>query len=151
MQKHNLNNINIIEIGGGYGGLSFYLHNISRLFKIKINSYTIFDLPDISKLQKVYLEALNSTQNMNFYQINNYKNLKPNSFLISNYAFSEIAMNLQKEYTKKILNPYVSYGFLVWNFIPIYDFIEDKIISSELEYPDTSGNVLNYYLTFIPK
>jgi hypothetical protein len=36
MQKHNLNNIDIIEIGGGYGGLSFYLHHMSRLFNITI-------------------------------------------------------------------------------------------------------------------
>jgi hypothetical protein len=151
MKKHNLNNIDIIEIGGGYGGLSFYIHNISRLFNIKINSYTIFDLPNISKLQKVYLEALKADNNMNFYQINNYKDLKPNSFLIANYSFSEISMDLQKEYTKKILNPYVSYGFLVWNFIQIYDFIENKIISSELEYPDTSHLKTNYYVTFVPK
>ena len=151
MKKHNLNNIDIIEIGGGYGGLSFYLHNISHLFNIKINSYTIFDLLNVSKLQKIYLEALNSTQNMNFYQIDNYKDLKKNSFLIANYSFSEISMDLQKEYTKKILNPYVSYGFLVWNFIPIYDFIENKIISTELEYPDTSGTKTNYYITFVPK
>jgi hypothetical protein len=60
-------------------------------------------------------------------------------------------MDLQKEYTKKILNPYVSYGFLVWNFIQIYDFIENKIISSELEYPDTSHLKTNYYVTFVPK
>ena len=151
MQKHNLNNIDIIEIGGGYGGLSFYLHHMSLLFNITIKSYTIFDLPDISKLQKVYLEALNADNDMNFYQIDNYKDLKPNSFLIANYSYSEIAMHLQKEYTKKILNPYVSYGFLVWNFIPIYDFIDNKIISSELEVPDTSGNATNYYITFIPK
>jgi hypothetical protein len=151
MKKHNLNNIDIIEIGGGYGGLSFFLHHISPIFNIKINSYTIFDLLNVSKLQKVYLEALNSAQNMNFYQINNYKELKPNSFLIANYSYSEIAMNLQKEYTEKILNPYVSYGFLVWNFIPIYDFIDNKIISSELEVPDTSGHKTNYYITFIPK
>ena len=151
MKKNNLNYIDIIEIGGGYGGLSFYIHNISRLFNIKINSYTIFDLLNVSKLQKVYLKALNSTKNMNFYQIDNYKDLKPNSFLIANYSYSEISMDLRKEYTEKILNPYISYGFMVWNFIPIYDFIDNKIISNELEYPDTSGDATNYYLTFVPK
>jgi len=151
MKKNNLKYIDIIEIGGGYGGLSFYLHNISRLFNIKIKSYCIFDLPNVSLLQKSYLKALNASNNMNFYQIDNYKDLKPNSFLISNYAFSEISMVLQKEYTLKILNPYVSYGFLIWNIIPIYDFIDNKIISHELEYPDTSRNKTNYYVTFVPK
>jgi len=151
MKKHKLNNIDIIEIGGGYGGLAFFIIKMSQLFNIKINSYTIFDLPDASKLQKVYLEALHLTNNMNFYQVNNFNNLKENSFLISNYALTELSMILQKEYKDKILNPYVSYGFLVWSFIPIYDFIDNKIISSELEVPDTSNNNTNHYVTFVPK
>ena len=151
MKKNNLKFVDIIEIGGGYGGLSFYINNISRLFNIKIKSYCIFDLPNISLLQKSYLKALNASTNMNFYQINNYKNLQKNSFLISNYAFSEIQSKLQYEYTQKILNKYIAYGFLVWNFIPIYEFINNKIIVSEIEYPDTSGDKHNFYVTCIPK
>jgi len=151
MSNQKLNNIDIIEIGGGYGGLSFFIHKMAHIFKINILSYTIFDLPEISLLQKSYLNALNMAKNMNFYNINYYKKLKTNSFLISNYAYSEISMTLQKEYTEKILNPYVSYGFLVWNFIKLYDFIENKTILSSLEIPDTSGNHTNYYVTFFPK
>jgi len=151
MFNQKLNNINIIEIGGGYGGLSFFIHKIAPIFKIKILSYTIFDLPEISLLQKSYLNALKMSKNMNFYNINSYKNLKKNSFLISNYAYSEISMALQKKYTEKILNPYVSYGFLIWNFIKLYDFIENKKILHRLEVPDTSGNHTNYYVTFFPK
>ena len=153
MEKQKLNTIDIIEIGGGYGGLAFFIIKLAELFNITIKSYTIFDLLDVSKLQKAYLEALNvnNISTMNFYQLDHFQNLKKNSFLISNYAFSEISMELQKKYTEQILNPYVSYGFLIWNYIPIYNFIENKIISSEIEYPDTSGNNTNYYITFIPK
>ena len=50
-QKLNLNDINIIEIGGGYGGLAFYLINICKKFNININSYTIFDIPEANTLQ----------------------------------------------------------------------------------------------------
>ena len=157
MQKHKLKSIDIIEIGGGYGGLSFFLQNISKIFNINIISYTIFDLPNISKLQSIYLKTLNSDKNMNFYQIDNYKNLKKNSFLIANYSYSEISLDLQKEYTDKILNPYVSHGFLVWNFIPLYNFIDNKHIVSEIEYPDTSKRYPdsisinpNNYVTFEP-
>jgi hypothetical protein len=151
MTNHKLNNIDIIEIGGGYGGLSLFMHKISPLFKINITSYTIIDLPEISLLQKTYLDALDMSKNMHFYNINNYKNLKENSFLISNYAYSEIAIELQQEYTEKILNPYISYGFLVWNYIEIYDFIKSKIILKEYEEPDTSHNNTNYYVTILPK
>ena len=91
------------------------------------------------------------SKNMHFYNINNYNNLKKNSFLISNYAYSEISIELQQEYTEKILNPYISYGFLVWNYIEIYDFIKDKIILKEYEEPDTSHNNTNYYITILPK
>ena len=151
MSNHKLNTIDIIEIGGGYGGLSLFIHKISALFKINITSYTIIDLPEISLLQKTYLDALNMTKNMHFYNINNYKNLKKNSFLISNYAYSELAIELQQEYTEKILNPYISYGFLVWNYIELYDFIKSKIILKEYEEPDTSNNNTNYYVTILPK
>ena len=151
MSNHKLNNLDIIEIGGGYGGLSLFMHKISHLFKINIISYTIIDLPEISLLQKTYLDALDMTKNMHFYNINNYKNLKENSFLISNYAYSEISIELQQEYTEKILNPYVSYGFLVWNYIELYDFIKSKIILKEYEEPDTSHNNTNYYVTILPK
>lgn len=151
MTNHKINNIDIIEIGGGYGGLSFFMHKIAPLFKINITSYTIIDLPEISLLQKNYLDALDMSKNMHFYNINNYNNLKKNSFLISNYAYSEISIELQQEYTEKILNPYISYGFLVWNYIEIYDFIKDKIILKEYEEPDTSHNNTNYYITILPK
>ena len=151
MSNHKLNNLDIIEIGGGYGGLSLFMHKISPLFKINITSYTIIDLPEISLLQKTYLDALDMSKNMHFYNINNYKNLKENSFLISNYAYSEISIELQQEYTEKILNPYISYGFLVWNYIEIYDFIKSKIILKEYEEPDTSHNNTNYYVTILPK
>ena len=152
IKNNNLNQLDIIEIGGGYGGLALFMIRISKLFNVSINSYTIFDIPEVMALQKKYLDTLN-VRNVYFCNLssNNFKILKKNSFLISNYAFSEISMDLQKEYTEKVLNPYVSYGYVIWNYIPIYNFIEDKIISKVLEVPDTSDSNTNYYLTFVPK
>ena len=59
MKKLNQSTYNIVEIGGGYGGLSFYLHNLSKLFSIEIKTYTIFDLDIITRLQKEYLKQFN--------------------------------------------------------------------------------------------
>jgi hypothetical protein len=67
------------------------------------------------------------------------------------FGYSEIAIELQQEYTEKILNPYISYGFLVWNYIEIYDFIKSKIILKEYEEPDTSHNNTNFYVTILPR
>jgi hypothetical protein len=148
MNKCKLNNIDIIEIGGGYGGLCFFMIKLAQLFNITINTYTIFDLKNPSMLQNKYLENLNiNLNNINCVQINNFKNINKNSFLISNYAYSEISLDLQKEYTEKILNPYVSYGFLTWNFIEVYKFINNKIITYRKEVP-SSGN--NFYVYFKP-
>jgi putative sugar O-methyltransferase len=130
MQDCMLNNIDIIEIGGGYGGLCFYIHKMSHLFNIKINSYTIFDLKMPLILQKKYLDNLD-IQNINYSEMDDITNLKKNSFLISNYAFSEISYELQKKYTNNVLNPYVSHGLLVWNWIDVYPFIENKDINVE--------------------
>lgn len=151
----NLNNIDIIEIGGGYGGLCFFINKLSPLFKITINNYTIFDLEPVKILQKKYLENLNIT-NLNFEDINNIKNLKTNSFLISNYAFSEIKIEYRKEYSKKVLNPYTSYGFITWNYNQYlnkyeteYNFNDEKFIDNKSikiinAYPENE----NYYVFY---
>ncbi len=148
MEKNSLNNIDVVEIGGGYGGLCLFLHKLSDLFNIKIKSYTIFDLFEPMLLQKKYLELHNIEINV----INLFDNftLNNNSFLISNYAFSEISTDLQKIYTQKVLNPYILHGFLVWNFIPFYNFIDNKSITCEKEYPFTGNyrNPFNLYVYF---
>jgi hypothetical protein len=143
-----LNNMNIIEIGGGYGGLAFFMKRMAPLFGVKITSYTIFDLPDACELQKRYLlEHGMDVQIGNLNDMNS-MTLSKNSFLISNYAFSEIEMDLQNRYTTEVLNPYTSHGFLAWNMIPVYEFVKDKIISFQREVPLTGR--YNYFVTYRP-
>lgn len=141
----NLNNIDIIEIGGGYGGLCFFIFKLSHLFNIQIKSYSIFDLKEPLLLQEKYLENIN-IKNVNFMTLDNLQNINQNSFLISNYAYSEISLDLQNKYTEKLLNPFVSHGFLTWNFIELYPFIENKTITKEIEYPLTGNG--NLYIRF---
>lgn len=147
MKKHKLNNIDIIEIGGGYGGLCFFIYNIAPLYEININSYTIFDLLEPSLLQKKYLNALN-IKKVNCYQIDNFENLKNDSILISNYALTELSQKQQTEYINKIINPYTTFGFITWNGCPVYNFVKNSIITKEEEYPLTSRN--NYYVRYYP-
>ena len=147
MKKYKLNNIDIIEIGGGYGGLCFFIHNIAPLYEININSYSIFDLLEPSLLQKKYLNLLN-VPDVNCCQLDNFDNIKNDSILISNYAFSEISKELQIKYIDKIINPYTKFGFLTWNSIPVYNFVKNSVIEKEEEYPQTGGN--NYYVRYYP-
>jgi hypothetical protein len=142
MKDNMLNDIDIIEIGGGYGGLCFFLYNLSSIFNININSYSLFDLPYPLLLQEKYLKKLN-INTANFVDFNNIQNLKKNSFLISNYAFSELTMKLQILYTNNVLNPYTSFGFLVWNNKHLYRFIDDKYVTIEPEFPTTNLNLDN--------
>lgn len=147
IKKCNLSDVDVVEIGGGYGGLCFYIFHISSLFGIKINSYSIFDLKAPMKLQKKYLECLN-IDNVNFVDIQNVKGIQTNSFLISNYAFSEISSDFRNAYTKSVINPFISHGFLAWNCIDVYKFVDGKHITMEEEYPLTCKK--NKYVRFSP-
>lgn len=147
MKKYKLNNIDIIEIGGGYGGLCFFIHNIAPLYEININSYTIFDLLEPSLLQKKYLNLLN-IPDVNCCQLDNFDNIKNDSILISNYAFSEITKEVQMKYIDKIINPYTKFGFLAWNCTGVYNFVKNSVIEKEEEYPKTDPS--NYYVRYYP-
>uniref|UniRef100_A0A6C0HYK5 Sugar O-methyltransferase n=1 Tax=viral metagenome TaxID=1070528 RepID=A0A6C0HYK5_9ZZZZ len=116
-----LNNIDFVEIGGGYGGLCFFINKLAGIFNINIKSYTIFDLLYPSLLTKKYLLNL-GIENTNHYQLNNFQNISKNSFLISSYAFSELPENIRIEYQEKIINPYTIHGFIAWNGVSVYNF-----------------------------
>ena len=110
-----LNNVNVIEIGGGYGGLSFYIRNLSYIYNISINSYTIYDLEDVSKFQIRNQTELNN--NIITKNLPDNINLKNQSFLISIYALSELIPSLIDDYNNLVL-PFIKNGYLIWNCIP---------------------------------
>lgn len=141
----NLPSIDIVEIGGGYGGLSLAIHHFSEKYGIKINSYTIIDLPSITKLQDMYLNSVAPSLKVNFVDATSFGEgiTKQNNFLVSNYCFSEISGDFQKKYIDTLF-PKVSHGFMAWNMIPTYYFgFEFK---EELEYPKTGD--YNRYVYF---
>jgi hypothetical protein len=147
IKNKSLNNIDFIEIGGGYGGLCLYVYKMSKIFNISINSYTIYDLKEPCLLQKKYLLLHNININIE-YSIENTNNIKKNSFLISNYAFSEISNDLQKKYIENVIDPFCENGFLVWNHIDFYEFVKNKKYIVENEYPGTGYFTGNYYVYF---
>lgn len=142
MKDNNINHANVIEIGGGYGGLCFYIHNLCQLFEISIDSYKIYDMPDVLELTEKYLRALDIEINK--------EEPKKDSFLISNYAFSELSEEIRKTYSDQVIKPFVSFGFMAWNFIDIYeDFCNCDI---EIRSSTANGGVpSNKFLYLTPK
>jgi len=145
MSSLNLSSIDIVEIGGGYGGLCLAIHHFSKKYNSSINSYSIVDLHTISNLQKLYLSQLIQSLNINYIDASTFGSsiLSQNMFLVSNYCFSEISKEYQAKYIE-VLFPKVSHGFMVWNMIPTYDF-GFKFIE-ENEYPNTGE--FNKYIKF---
>lgn len=140
MKKHDL-----VEVGGGYGGLCLAIHWLAPKFGIKIDSYTIIDLPSPSRLQKMYLGRVEPSLSISFVGAMTYglELEVQDAFLISNYCFSEIDADSQKKYVE-CLFPKIAHGFIAWNHIPVYDFgFQMKV---EEEVPKTGS--LNKYVYF---
>lgn len=126
----------IVEIGGGYGGLSMAIDYLSSFYGIQISSYTIIDLQEIMQLQSLYLKNINLSFPVNHVDALTFGKDIPlsSAFLISNYCFSEISSNYQKKYLEHLF-PKIEHGFIAWNYIPLYEF--RKFLRVEEERPKT--------------
>jgi len=131
-RTHSEDSYDIIELGGGYGGLCLAIYFFSKKYGIIINSYTIVDLKDPIQLQRLYLNNHQDTIEQNslkFVDSSEFgKDIIGNNFyLVSNYCFSEIDKSLQKQYITNLFGK-VIHGFMAWNNIDVYDFgFETKI------------------------
>lgn len=133
--------LNIIEIGGGYGGLCFYIKNIIK--NININ-YTIIDLPNANKIQSYYLQKQNiNVQLISCFDIDKLKEIKYD-LVISNYCLSELGENNKKEYLEKIVRNCEKH-FFIWNVLSVegLDLLSYEI---ENERPQTNRKILNKFI-----
>jgi len=123
MKSLNMTSPDVVEIGGGYGGMFLAMRFFSSYYGIVFRSYTIIDLTEPLQLQKIYLSKLGVEKEVCFENADTFGAMIPctNMFLLSNYCFSEIPMNFQEQY-RKILFPKVAHGFFAWNNIDVYDF-----------------------------
>lgn len=144
--------IKIVEIGGGYGGLCFYLKNILKDFDIE---YTIIDLPEPSRLQRMYLDkvGLNNARTVSCFDIDTLAQEKFD-LVVSNYCLSEISLENQKNYFDKIIKN-CDKKFFVWNYLTrkvrffIFksmdiDFLQKKDYVFEDERPQSGVNKFIY-------
>ena len=143
----NINNLKIVEIGAGYGGLCLALNFFKDDFNIIIEEYNIIDLDLVLKLQQKYLNNFKLDFNVNFIYANTHgKTLENNNyFLISNYCYSEIDEYNRMNYDN-FLFPKVKNGFITWNHLPIVSLPSPFIFNSEVERPLTGQ--YNKYVRF---
>jgi hypothetical protein len=111
LKKHfgTLNNMRIVEIGGGYGGQCLVL---SKIFSL--GSYTIVDLPGPLELAKKYLESHGIT-NVHYVSADEVSNMAPYDLFLSNYALTECKKEFQDEYLEKVLRAGAR-GYLTCNY-----------------------------------
>jgi SAM-dependent methyltransferase len=143
----------IIEIGCGYGGQCFIFSQFFKNCK-----YYLVDLPQVQKLIDKYLNKL-KVQN---YQLVSMDDLKHNNesydLVISNYAYSELDIQLQDYYYDNIIK-HSDNGYFTLNFISnLFDiksyrkehlttkFAKDKTINIIEEEPKTfNNNIILYF------
>jgi hypothetical protein len=103
-----LQGMNIVEIGVGYGG---QCKIINDLFKFK--SYTLVDLPIVQQLAVKCLDK-HKVKNVTIWQSG--VNLKLYDLCISNYAFTEIDRKYQEIYKSQIIDR-SDRGYITCNFL----------------------------------
>lgn len=100
----------VAEIGIGYAGecrvLTSYLSGIE--------SYSLFDLPEVLGLAKKYLSKFGSTDRIRFVDGTNIDVDEEYDFVISNYAFSELIRDVQDIYLNKVILKSRA-GYMTWN------------------------------------
>jgi hypothetical protein len=131
---------NVVEIGGGYGGLCFVYDRI-----IGFKKYHIYDLPEVNELSKKYLSNFTdfsggtSASTLDGGDQENY------DLLISNYALSELSRNLQIEYIHRVLKKSKMF-YLVFNQIgdlSLEEFL-DLVPEYDTRIEEEHSSFLNY-------
>lgn len=140
-----------IELGGGYGGLAFYVLMLAPSFDISVLSYTTVDVPEACAIQEaVALEeglapfaAADGTDSVQLAAVVSDTALG-SRFLISAYAFSEFSDSVQAWY-QDLLVRHCDHGFLVWNLRPMFQFTSKPCVIED-ERPLTGmGNKYVYF------
>lgn len=100
----------VVEIGGGYGGQCRILSAFCPIEK-----YTVIDLPEVLELIRKYIKQFN-IENKDINYIDGTSDFSETTYdlVISNYAFSEMEMNVQEVYLSKIICR-AKTGFIIWN------------------------------------
>lgn len=146
-----LNNIKIIEIGGGYGGFSSVFIELSKICGLNISEYILIDIDHVIDLQKEYHNNNNVGFNFKYINFKNISSLDLKSedyILFSSYSLSEVSPSVRKQYYDTIFNN-IRYGMIFWNTIDIDLDLTKFNYTEEEEIPKTGPyNRIIYFKNF---
>ena len=128
----NKTKINILEIGGGYGGQCKIVKDLSPLFNITIENYGLIDLKAVSDLQKKYLSTLNY-KDITYYayeDLKDFDSFDKYDLLVSIYALGEFDVEIQNFYVNNVIKNIKDF-YLIWNTKDIHSFFSNFNITSE--------------------
>jgi hypothetical protein len=129
-----LDEMNIIEIGGGYGGQCKIINDVYNPA-----SYTLVDLPEVLKLNNKYLKDI---ENIILRNIDDLSEIHYD-LCISNYAFSEVERKYQIFYAEKIIKN-SDRGYITCNFIVSENLSKEEIFALKLNYTIYQEKPLTY-------
>lgn len=139
--------LDVVEIGGGYGGQARIIACWFRL-----SSYTIIDLPEALRLQRSYLQDLCPDLPVVYRRHDECEDFVGANLAISNYAISECRRPYARRYVETVLNK-CDDGYLTGNYVnsscpTMGDFLAwlDKDCQIDVEKPKTAAR--NYLLTW---
>lgn len=151
-------NVDVVEIGSGYGGLFLAINHFSRIMNISVKNYILIDLPEMNIITRKNLDAHRNVISIPYMIMtaNDSSNQIPknNLYLISNYCFTEIDSVLRNNYVSYII-PKVSHGFMVWQTCMNNEVRNDNIATVlnkpitkvENERPQTGpSHAINYFV-----
>lgn len=104
-----LDDKNIVEIGGGHGGLC----HMMTVAGINYKSYTLIDLPTVNLLARRYLEMAGVMRGVKYMSS---EEIMPRKYdiVISEYSFSELDVKGQNYYIEQVMK-YCQKAYLVMN------------------------------------
>ena len=161
IETNNCNNI--VEVGCGYGGLCLAINFFTSEFNVKLHKYYMIDLKEPLELIEKYISKHKEYIYMDIEYHDNItygKNIQTNNlFFISNYCYTEISNEHNKNYTD-ILLPKIKNGFIIWQnggnkgSYPISDtnnILKKQVYKIEEERPQTDAGYdiyKNYFVYF---
>jgi len=150
-----LTELNIVEIGGGFGFQAILLYEFAHLFDLKVLKYTIIDLEAVCNLQNIFINECKKFTNIKYdnFQSVTYDNfnLDNDNFFISNYALGELNTYWQNIYIRNVISK-INHGYLCWNFSPanpkIHSYYNSIKTIKEKENPQTNNSVKSYIIRY---